>query len=181
MVKFSSTLFIMYFSGRCFSLWMKLIMYSHMGERWMRYTKRPFSNLAYSVSTFSTTCLPNEHTLVEHVMVMFSLLSYLQEAEPIYSLGGKVKLHQFPWCILDQNKESTILGSRCKQLICRTLNFVLWTKFCNRRALSTRCSRMLHRAVSEMPIDISEVLAASLMMEAVSTSEMSVYTAQHHF
>ena len=39
----------MYFSGRCFSLWMKLIMYSHMGERWMRYTKRPFSSLAYSV------------------------------------------------------------------------------------------------------------------------------------
>lgn len=36
MVKFSSTLFIMYFSGRCFSLWMKLIMYSHSGERWMR-------------------------------------------------------------------------------------------------------------------------------------------------
>jgi len=36
MVKFSSTLFIMYFSGRCFSLWMKLIMYSQSGERWMR-------------------------------------------------------------------------------------------------------------------------------------------------
>lgn len=49
MVKFSSTLFIMYFSGRCLSLWMKLIMYSHMGERWMRYTKRPFSRRAYSV------------------------------------------------------------------------------------------------------------------------------------
>lgn len=81
MVKFSSTLFIIYFSGRCFSLWIKLIIYSHMGERWMRYTKRPFSNLAYSVSTFSTTCLPNEHTLVEHVMVMFSLLSYLQQTQ----------------------------------------------------------------------------------------------------
>lgn len=36
MVKFSSTLFIMYFSGRCFSLWMKLIMYSQSGDRWMR-------------------------------------------------------------------------------------------------------------------------------------------------
>lgn len=36
MVKFSRTLFIMYFSGKCLSLWMKLIMYSHMGERWMR-------------------------------------------------------------------------------------------------------------------------------------------------
>ena len=36
MVKFSSTLFIMYFSGRCFSLWMKLTMYSHSGDRWMR-------------------------------------------------------------------------------------------------------------------------------------------------
>lgn len=33
MVKFSSTLFIMYFSGRCLSLWTKLIMYSHIGER----------------------------------------------------------------------------------------------------------------------------------------------------
>lgn len=77
-VKFSSTLFIMYFSGRCLSLWMKLIMYSHMGLRWILYTKRPFSYLAYSVSTFSTTCLPKEHTLVEHVMVMFSLLSYLK-------------------------------------------------------------------------------------------------------
>lgn len=31
MVKFSSTLFIIYFSGRCFSLWMKLIMYSEGG------------------------------------------------------------------------------------------------------------------------------------------------------
>lgn len=49
MVKFSRTLFIMYFSGRCFSLWMKLIMYSHMGDRWIRYTNRPFSILAYSV------------------------------------------------------------------------------------------------------------------------------------
>ena len=28
-------------------------------------------------STFSTTCLPNEHTLVDTWMVMFSLLSYL--------------------------------------------------------------------------------------------------------
>ena len=105
MVKFSRTLFIMYFSGRCFSLWMKLIMYSHMGERWMRYTKRPFSSLAYSVcrgdqgitqpacsrpppshqpptprpsltSTFSTTCLPKEHTLVETLMVMLSAELY---------------------------------------------------------------------------------------------------------
>ena len=115
MVKFSRTLFIMYFSGRCFSLWMKLIMYSHIGERWMRYTYRPFSNLeeqtgvnttvlkwiqcqymkfgvfnvfpstkcnclfathfGYSVSSFSTTCLPKEQTLVEHWSVMFSLLS----------------------------------------------------------------------------------------------------------
>ena len=49
MVKFSRTLFIMYFSGRCFSLWMKLIMYSHIGDRWILYTNRPFSNLAYSV------------------------------------------------------------------------------------------------------------------------------------
>lgn len=30
-MKFSSTLFIIYFSGRCFSLWMKLIMYSEGG------------------------------------------------------------------------------------------------------------------------------------------------------
>lgn len=37
-VKFSSTLFIMYFSGRCLSLWIKLIMYSHNGERWIRNT-----------------------------------------------------------------------------------------------------------------------------------------------
>lgn len=104
MVKFSSTLFIMYFSGRCFSLWMKLIMYSHMGERWMRYTKRPFSRRAYSVcgvgqschlasltclpaphlprplltSTFSTTCLPKEHTLVETLMVMLSAELYCE-------------------------------------------------------------------------------------------------------
>lgn len=34
-VKFSRTLFIMYFSGKCLSLWIKLIMYSHMGERWI--------------------------------------------------------------------------------------------------------------------------------------------------
>lgn len=108
-MKFSSTLFIMYFSGRCSSLWMKLIMYSHMGERWMRYTKRPFSSRAYSVwgsevggvtglgfqaararlsqppqppagapltSTFSTTCLPKEHTLVDTLMVMLSAELY---------------------------------------------------------------------------------------------------------
>ena len=49
MVKFSSTLFIMYFSGRCLSLWMKLIMYSHMGERWIRYRYLPPSIRAYSV------------------------------------------------------------------------------------------------------------------------------------
>lgn len=105
-VKFSKTLFIIYFSGRCFSLWIKLIMYSHMGERWMRYTKRPFSSRAYSVwgqrthgacwflslppslhtllpcppawltSTFSTTCLPKEQTLVETLMVILSAELY---------------------------------------------------------------------------------------------------------
>ena len=36
MVKFSSTLFIMYRSGRCFSRWMKLTMQSHIGERLIR-------------------------------------------------------------------------------------------------------------------------------------------------
>lgn len=81
MVKFSNTLFIMYFSGRCFNLCMKLIIYSHIGLLWMRYTNLPFSYLAYSVSTFSTTCLPNEHTFVEHVMVIFSLLSYLKKEQ----------------------------------------------------------------------------------------------------
>lgn len=49
MVKFSKTLFIMYFSGKCLSLWIKLIMYSHIGERWIRYTHFPPSTLAYSV------------------------------------------------------------------------------------------------------------------------------------
>lgn len=78
MVKFSRTLFIMYFSGRCLSLCIKLIIYSHIGLLWILYTNRPFSYRAYSVSTFSTTCLPKEHTFVEHVIVMFSLLSYLQ-------------------------------------------------------------------------------------------------------
>lgn len=78
MVKFSKTLFIMYFSGRCFSLCMKLIMYSHMGDRCILYTNRPFSSRGYSVSTFSTTCLPNEQTLVEHEIATFSLLSYLE-------------------------------------------------------------------------------------------------------
>ena len=32
-------------------------------------------------STFSATCLPNKHTLVEHVMVTFSLDSYLQDSK----------------------------------------------------------------------------------------------------
>ena len=154
-VKFSSTLFIMYFSGKHLSLWTKLIMYSHMGDRRMQYKKRPFSKRGYSVwkkavvktewigsiscvqqnsycqtsnishnlignklvdhsdvagalpvgaeflgeiwswykrgtnngkqmanetptSTFSTTCLPKEQTLVEHWIVMFSELSYLE-------------------------------------------------------------------------------------------------------
>ena len=31
---------------------------------------------AWPTSTFSTTCLPKEHTLVEQVMIMFSGLSY---------------------------------------------------------------------------------------------------------
>ena len=48
-VKFSSTLFIMYFSGKCFSLCIKLIIYSHMGDLCKRYTNLPFSNRAYSV------------------------------------------------------------------------------------------------------------------------------------
>lgn len=48
-VKFSRTLFIMYFSGKCLSLWIKLIMYSHMGERWILYTYFPPSRRAYSV------------------------------------------------------------------------------------------------------------------------------------
>lgn len=104
-VKFSSTLFIMYFSGRCFSLWMKLIMYSHMGERWILYTNRPFSKRAYSVSTFSTTCLPKEQTLVEHVMVMFSGLSYLQ---------GKKK-----WGCNDNSKKT--LGSYFKGTYCNAV------------------------------------------------------------
>lgn len=39
----------MYFSGRCLSLWMKLIIYSHMGERWIRYKHFPPSTLGYSV------------------------------------------------------------------------------------------------------------------------------------
>ena len=94
MVKFSKTLFIMYFSGRCLSLLIKLVMYSHIGERLILYTNRPLSNLAYSVcqakhninnskihavtltSTFSTTCLPKEHTLVEQEMVILSVDSY---------------------------------------------------------------------------------------------------------
>ena len=42
MVKFSNTLFIMYFSGRCFNLWIKLIIYSHIGERWILYTYLKF-------------------------------------------------------------------------------------------------------------------------------------------
>lgn len=32
-VKFSNTLFIIYRSGKCFSFCMKLIMYSHIGDR----------------------------------------------------------------------------------------------------------------------------------------------------
>ena len=44
-------------------------------------THRPFSNLAYSVSSFSTTCLPKLHTLVEQWRGMFSLLSYLPNEE----------------------------------------------------------------------------------------------------
>ncbi len=53
MVKFSKTLFIMYFSGRCLSLWMKLIIYSHMGERWIRYKHFPPSTRAYSVCKYN--------------------------------------------------------------------------------------------------------------------------------
>ena len=49
MVKFSSTLFIMYFSGSCLSLCIKLIIYSHIGDLCILYTKRPFSKCAYSV------------------------------------------------------------------------------------------------------------------------------------
>ena len=44
-VKFSSTLFIMYFSGKCFSFKMKLIMYSHIGDLCSLYRNLPPSNL----------------------------------------------------------------------------------------------------------------------------------------
>jgi hypothetical protein len=37
--------------------------------------------LAYSVSTFSTTCLPKLQTLVEHWITMFSELSYLKKTD----------------------------------------------------------------------------------------------------
>ena len=95
MVKFSNTLFIIYLSGRCFSFLeikifcynnpnehddddghlIKLIMYSHIGLRCILYRYLPPSYLGYSVSTFSTTCFPKLQTLVEHWMVMFSVLS----------------------------------------------------------------------------------------------------------
>ena len=76
-VKFSKTLFIIYFSGRCFNLCIKLIMYSHIGDRAILYKNLPFCKVAYSVSNFSTTCLPKLQTLVDTCIVMFSLLSYL--------------------------------------------------------------------------------------------------------
>lgn len=55
-----------------------------MGDRWMRYTKRPFSKREYSVSTFSTTCLPKEQTFVEQVITMLSLLSKLKKKKKVW-------------------------------------------------------------------------------------------------
>ena len=49
---------------------------SHMGEHRKRYTNLPSSSWARSVSTFSTTCLPEEQTLEQQVRVTFSRLSY---------------------------------------------------------------------------------------------------------
>ena len=49
---------------------------SHMGERSKQYTNLPSSSWARSVSTFSTTCLPEEQTLEQQVRVTFSRLSY---------------------------------------------------------------------------------------------------------
>jgi hypothetical protein len=80
-LKFSSTLFFMFLSGNCRSLFMNVTMYSHMGEFSKRNTYRPLSYCACSVSTFSTTWLPKEHTLVEQLMVIGSLLSKLLKAQ----------------------------------------------------------------------------------------------------
>ena len=46
-------------------------------ENAKKYLGWPLLYLAYSVSTFSTTCLPKLQTLVEHWITMFSELSYL--------------------------------------------------------------------------------------------------------
>jgi len=122
---------------------MKLIMYSHIGERCMRYTKRPFSNLAYSVSTFSTTCLPNEHTLVEHVIVMFSLLSYLQQTKhPIitFILWIGVKQINTKWKFWTGKKYLHYLGSKCAQQTLNTLNFNSGCTFHTGQATSTMIS-----------------------------------------
>jgi hypothetical protein len=67
----------MLFSDNVPSLFMNVIMYSHMGEFSNLYTYRPLSYCACSVSTFSTTWSPNEHTLVEQLIVNGSLLSKL--------------------------------------------------------------------------------------------------------
>ena len=81
-LKFSKTLFLRFFSGNCFSLFIKVTMYSHMGEFSNLYTQRPeLSQQPCSISTFSTTWLPNEHTLVEQLMVICSGLSNLFREE----------------------------------------------------------------------------------------------------
>lgn len=80
MVKFSRTLFIMYFSGRCLSLWMKLIIYSHMGERWMRYKHFPPSTRANSV------CKSKQAFFKREALALFSHFS---------GVGDHTHLHFF--------------------------------------------------------------------------------------
>lgn len=85
MVKFSSTLFIMYFSGRCLSLWMKLIIYSHMGERWMRNTYFPPSICAYSVWIGK---IQTPTSQLHHVILGWLFLEKKQQQKNKQTRGG---------------------------------------------------------------------------------------------
>ena len=108
MVKFSSTLFIIYFSGRCLSLWMKLIIYSHMGERWMRNMYFPPSKCAYSVWRGGIiTCITNRmftDIVYRKYFLWVQLAASFSHLNLLHHLFAK-------WADLCRDTYSDILGS----------------------------------------------------------------------
>ena len=54
-------------------------------------------------STFSTTCLPKEHTLVEQLIDICSSLSYLNQSRKHITYDGRTYIYLICTCLLSLN------------------------------------------------------------------------------